>query len=190
MGGFFSVHLEAKEIPLDSASHSKSEPGFPSSPQSSTFPEAAGASAEAQEVLALHISSQLMRITNFSHKLDSLCQAFTNQPDFQQIQHFNFMDIVFEVVVLGVLGEARPQICPVAGGFLGHLIVMISSFSTTSEQITPWAAEHLHILKRRMILLLQDIFSMEERVCVQLLDCWPQLCGTLSCATWSNSWTD
>ncbi|KAL6459986.1 hypothetical protein MHYP_G00317450 [Metynnis hypsauchen] len=84
--------------------------------------------------------SQLMGITNFSHKLDSLCQAFTNQTDFQQaydqllavaqdpsshegihlelvqigIQHFNFMDIVFEVVVLGVLGEARPQICPVS----------------------------------------------------------------------------
>ncbi|KAL7827957.1 hypothetical protein AOLI_G00311090 [Acnodon oligacanthus] len=149
-------------------SDSESEPGFPSSPQPSTFSEAAEASPETRVVPALHNFSQLMGITSFSHKLDSLHQAFTII--LSNTENCNHLSTRIEVMVLGVLGEARPQICPVAGGFLDHLMVMISSFSASSEQRTPWAAENLHILK--------DIFSMEESV-------YAVVPGSLATAVWN-----
>ncbi|KAL6468815.1 hypothetical protein MHYP_G00223390 [Metynnis hypsauchen] len=55
------------------------------------------------------------------------------------IQHFNFLDIVFELVLMGVLQGARPPIYPTPGGFLGHLVDMICSFSPVSMQRRPRA---------------------------------------------------
>ncbi|KAI4904890.1 hypothetical protein NFI96_011589, partial [Prochilodus magdalenae] len=80
------------------------------------------------------------------------------------IQHFNFLDIVYEVVMLGIQAGARPQICPLPGGFLDHLLVMISSFSATTLQSRPRAEQYQLLLQNEMMQFLEDIFTLEECV--------------------------
>ncbi|KAI4905607.1 hypothetical protein NFI96_026861, partial [Prochilodus magdalenae] len=80
------------------------------------------------------------------------------------IQHFNFLDIVYEVVMLGIQAGARPQICPMPGGFLDHLLVMISSFSATTLQSRPRAEQYQLLLQNEMMHFLEDIFTLEECV--------------------------
>ncbi|KAL6468827.1 hypothetical protein MHYP_G00223510 [Metynnis hypsauchen] len=85
------------------------------------------------------------------------------------IQHFNFLDIVFELVLLGVLQGERPPIYPVKesihsqtpGGFLGHLVDMICSFSPVSMQRRPRAEQYLFLLQDEAVLLLEEIFGRE-----------------------------
>ncbi|KAL6468816.1 hypothetical protein MHYP_G00223400 [Metynnis hypsauchen] len=80
------------------------------------------------------------------------------------IQHFNFLDIVFELVLMGVLQGARPPIYPTPGGFLGHLVDMICSFSPVSMQRRPRADKYLFLLQDEAMLLLEEIFGSEEHV--------------------------
>ncbi|KAL7866592.1 hypothetical protein AOLI_G00144060 [Acnodon oligacanthus] len=80
------------------------------------------------------------------------------------IQHFNFLDIVFELVLMGVLQGARPPIYPTPGGFLGHLVDMICSFSPISMQRRPRADKYLFLLLDEAMLLLEEIFGSEEHV--------------------------
>ncbi|KAL7866585.1 hypothetical protein AOLI_G00143990 [Acnodon oligacanthus] len=91
-----------------------------------------------------------------------------------QIQHFNFLDIVFELVLLGVLQGARPLIYPTPGGFLEHVVDMICSFSPPSMQRRPRAEQYLFLLQDApttdatttlfllSMLLLEEIFGREE----------------------------
>ncbi|XP_036443077.1 protein transport protein sec31-like [Colossoma macropomum] len=80
------------------------------------------------------------------------------------IQHFNLLDIVFELVLMGVLQGARPPIYPTPGGFLGHLVDMICSFSPVSTQRRPRADKYLFLLLDEAMLLLEEILGREEHV--------------------------
>ncbi|XP_036435633.1 uncharacterized protein LOC118814079 [Colossoma macropomum] len=80
------------------------------------------------------------------------------------IHHFNFIDIVYEVVIFGVQCGVRPQICPMPGGFLDHLLVMISSFSASTEQSRPRAEQYRLMIQNAMMRLLEDIFALGESV--------------------------
>ncbi|KAL7827956.1 hypothetical protein AOLI_G00311080 [Acnodon oligacanthus] len=178
-GWIFSVHSVANNVSPDSASDSESEPGFPSSPQPSTFSEAAEASPETRVVPALHNFSQLMGITSFSHKLDSLHQAFTII--LSNTENCNHLSVAGRMI-LGTLAtlnatnqtdfqQAYDQLLAVAQDPSSHEGIQL----VLAEQR---AAEHLHILKKRMILLLQDIFSMEESV-------YAVVPGSLATAVWN-----
>ncbi|KAL7884281.1 hypothetical protein AOLI_G00070510 [Acnodon oligacanthus] len=165
-------------------------------------PEAAGGSADIdREVPALHAYTQIKRIENFPLKLIALHQAYTiilNNAECQKdvfesgrkilgnhskcqgadylsagIHHFNFIDIVNEVVIFGVQCRVRPQICPTLGGFLDHLLVMISSFSASTEQSRPRAKQYrlmiqitlrIVTIQNAMMRLLEDIFALGESV--------------------------
>ncbi|XP_072537292.1 uncharacterized protein [Salminus brasiliensis] len=80
------------------------------------------------------------------------------------IQHFNFIDIVYEVVILGLQAGGRPPICPTAGGFLDHLMAMISSFSATSEQSSAGAQQYQLLVQNALMRFLGAIFALEESV--------------------------
>ncbi|KAL7828407.1 hypothetical protein SRHO_G00320410 [Serrasalmus rhombeus] len=58
-----------------------------------------------------------------------------------RIQQFNFIDIIYELVLLGVLRGARPPIFPRPRGFLSHLMAMLYSISTATEHRMPTAEE-------------------------------------------------
>ncbi|KAL7864889.1 hypothetical protein AOLI_G00163090 [Acnodon oligacanthus] len=64
-----------------------------------------------------------------------------------RIHSFSFIDVVFEAVVLGILGGARPQIFLSPGGFLGHLMVMIFSFTPASTRRNPSAQQCFFLLQ-------------------------------------------
>ncbi|KAL6486243.1 hypothetical protein MHYP_G00056350 [Metynnis hypsauchen] len=126
---------------------------------------------EAWQVPALYNYCTIKRICSIPLKLNVLWQAFADQTLFQQaydqllaftqnlslcgvisaelvqigINCFNIIDVVSEVVVLGVLGGARPPIFPSPVGFLGHLMAMLFTFTPTSKFRNP-RAEHCFFL--------------------------------------------
>ncbi|XP_066517860.1 mitoguardin 1-like [Hoplias malabaricus] len=78
------------------------------------------------------------------------------------IQLFNFMDIIFEVVLLRIQAGAEPQICPRPGGFLHHLMAVISSVSAVTRQSRPRADQCLLLVRNAMLLFLESVFTLEE----------------------------
>ncbi|XP_066517049.1 uncharacterized protein [Hoplias malabaricus] len=78
------------------------------------------------------------------------------------IQNFNFMDVVFEVVLLRIQAGAQPPICPRPEGFLHHLLAVISSVSAVTGQSRPRADRYLLLVKSAMLLFLESIFTLEE----------------------------
>ncbi|KAL7885045.1 hypothetical protein AOLI_G00078150 [Acnodon oligacanthus] len=78
--------------------------------------------------------------TNFPFRLAALRQAFT-------IQQFSFIDIIYELVLLGVLRGAKPPVFPRPRGFLSHLMAMLYSISTVSEHRMPTAEEYMFHVK-------------------------------------------
>ncbi|KAL7828387.1 hypothetical protein SRHO_G00320210 [Serrasalmus rhombeus] len=81
-----------------------------------------------------------------------------------RIQQFNFIDIIYELVLLGVLRGARPPIFPRSRGFLSHLMAMLYSISTVTEHRMPTAEQCMFHVQIEMFLLLDDIFSLKEHV--------------------------
>ncbi|XP_036453080.1 uncharacterized protein LOC118826265 [Colossoma macropomum] len=80
------------------------------------------------------------------------------------IQHFSFIDIVYELVLMRALQGARPPIFPTPGGFLGHLMAMVFSFSPVSTEGRSRAEQYLFLLQDEALLLLDDIVGGEEHV--------------------------
>ncbi|XP_066517840.1 uncharacterized protein [Hoplias malabaricus] len=78
------------------------------------------------------------------------------------IQLFNFMDVIFEVVLLRIQAGAEPQICPRPGGFLHHLMAVISSVSAVTRQSRPRADQCLLLVRNAMLLFLESVFTLEE----------------------------
>ncbi|KAL7828391.1 hypothetical protein SRHO_G00320250 [Serrasalmus rhombeus] len=76
-----------------------------------------------------------------------------------RIQQFNFIDIIYELVLLGVLRGARPPIFPRPRGFLSHLMAMLYSISTATEHRMLTAEECMFHVQIEMFLLLDDLFS-------------------------------
>ncbi|KAL7869928.1 hypothetical protein AOLI_G00139160 [Acnodon oligacanthus] len=64
---------------------------------------------------------------------------------------------------MGPIRGARPLIFPPPGGFLGHLMAVIVSFSPLSEESGPKAEQYLFLLQDEAMLLLDAIFGGEER---------------------------
>ncbi|KAL6458823.1 hypothetical protein MHYP_G00322950 [Metynnis hypsauchen] len=79
-----------------------------------------------------------------------------------RIQQFNFIDIIYELVLLGDLRGARPPVFPRPRGFLSHLMAMLCSISMVTEHRMPMAEEYMFHVKNEMFLLLDDIFSLKE----------------------------
>ncbi|KAL7843243.1 hypothetical protein AOLI_G00247550 [Acnodon oligacanthus] len=73
-----------------------------------------------------------------------------------QIRIQQFIDIVYELVLFGVLAGARHQIRVRTGGFLLHLIFMLNSFTFTTKQGRPRAKEYL-LLTQQLLKILEDI---------------------------------
>ncbi|XP_036431178.1 uncharacterized protein LOC118811072 [Colossoma macropomum] len=80
------------------------------------------------------------------------------------IQHFSFIDIIYELVLMRALQGARPPIFPTPGGFLGHLMAMVFSLSPVSIENRARAEQYLFLLQDEALLLLDDIFGGEEHV--------------------------
>ncbi|KAL6458843.1 hypothetical protein MHYP_G00323150 [Metynnis hypsauchen] len=81
-----------------------------------------------------------------------------------RIQQFSFIDIIYELVMPGVLRGARPPVFPRPRGFLSHLMAMLYSISMVTEHRMPMAEEYMFHVKNEMFLLLGDIFSLKEHV--------------------------
>ncbi|KAL7885025.1 hypothetical protein AOLI_G00077950 [Acnodon oligacanthus] len=64
------------------------------------------------------------------------------------IQQFSFIDIIYELVLLGVLRGAKPPVFPRPRGFLSHLMAMLYSISTVSDHRMPTAEEYMFHVKR------------------------------------------
>ncbi|XP_066503503.1 uncharacterized protein [Hoplias malabaricus] len=80
------------------------------------------------------------------------------------IMHYNLMDVVFELVLFGVLGRMRPQNCPTPGGFLSYLMAMLHSLFSSTEQRYPRADQFQLTIQSTLLQLLDDVFALEERV--------------------------
>ncbi|KAI4893660.1 hypothetical protein NFI96_026355, partial [Prochilodus magdalenae] len=80
------------------------------------------------------------------------------------IQHFNFMDVVYEFVLLRIQAGEELRIRPRPMGFLDHLVTMMSFFSATTQQSRPRADQYLLQVQKAMLMFLGDIFTLEENV--------------------------
>ncbi|KAL6471291.1 hypothetical protein MHYP_G00199410 [Metynnis hypsauchen] len=71
------------------------------------------------------------------------------------IQHFSFIDIVYELVLMRALQGVRPPVFPTLAGFFGHLMAMVFSFSPAERR--SMAEQYLFLLQDEALLLLDDI---------------------------------
>ncbi|KAI4900624.1 hypothetical protein NFI96_021500, partial [Prochilodus magdalenae] len=74
---------------------------------------------------------------------------------------FSFLDVLFELVVLGVVGGARARVSPSPGGFLELLMAVLYSFPADSPVKRPKAEQYLLLLQNQMMLLIDEIFAGE-----------------------------
>ncbi|KAI4895112.1 hypothetical protein NFI96_017063, partial [Prochilodus magdalenae] len=119
------------------------------------------AARNAREVPAFHQAyNSLVAVAQDASHREAVCTELAQIG----IQHFNFIDVVYELVLMGVLQAARPPISPTPGGFLGPLMDMIFSFSPLTTERRPSAEQYLFLLQDEALLLLESIFSGEEHV--------------------------
>ncbi|XP_062409880.1 uncharacterized protein LOC134100606 [Sardina pilchardus] len=78
-----------------------------------------------------------------------------------RIHHVNALDIVFELVLFGMLGAAPPQLVPqVQGGFLDQLLAVVRAILPL-EVWSPAADQYWQMLRADVLAFLEEIFSLE-----------------------------
>ncbi|XP_066540800.1 uncharacterized protein [Hoplias malabaricus] len=124
-------------------------------------------------------------LTDFQGAFDSLLAVAQYPPNRGAIEaelarigimHYNLVDVVFELVLFGVLGRMRPQICSTPGGFLSYLMAMLHSLFSSTEQRSPRADEFQLTVQSTLLQLLDEVFALEEHVYEDP--------GTLNSAVW------
>lgn len=78
------------------------------------------------------------------------------------IFHFNFLDVVFELVVFGVLEGTMPR-AQTAGGFLNHLAETINSLMPTGAW-PPEAKVYLQALRGELLGFLDSILGFAQQL--------------------------
>ncbi|XP_076139527.1 uncharacterized protein LOC143122632 [Alosa pseudoharengus] len=81
-----------------------------------------------------------------------------------RIHHINVLDIVFELVLFGMLDVARPQLVPrVQGGFLDQLLAVVHAF-LPFEACSPAAHQYWQMLQADLRAFLEEVFSLDLSV--------------------------
>ncbi|XP_041916289.1 uncharacterized protein LOC121680814 isoform X2 [Alosa sapidissima] len=81
-----------------------------------------------------------------------------------RIHHITVLDIVFELVLFGMLDVARPQLVPrVQGGFLDQLLAVVHAF-LPFEACSPAAHQYWQMLQADVRAFLEEVFSLDLSV--------------------------